>query len=117
MRLAPPPAARATAQVDRILVGNSGGEMEARIRISAGPLAGLEIRLTVAGGSAVTGQLLTADAGSRETLSVVVEEIRRRLRDRGITLDLGPGYPGEGDRGREDPPVESAAADREPAAP
>lgn len=91
--------------------------MEARIRISAGPLAGLEIRLTVAGGSAVTGQLLTADAGSRETLSVVVEEIRRRLRDRGITLDLGPGYPGEGDRGREDPPVESAAADREPAAP
>jgi hypothetical protein len=86
-----PPAARvaplAPAKIDRVLVGSVGGDAEARIRIGAGALAGSEIRLTAAAGSqAVTAQLLTPAAGSRETLSVAIEEIRLRLRAKGIAL-------------------------------
>jgi hypothetical protein len=84
---APPPASAAAARVDRILVGTVGGDAEARIRVGAGALAGAEIRLTaVAGSPAVTVQLLTPGAGSRQTLSVAMEEIRLRLRDKGIAL-------------------------------
>jgi hypothetical protein len=94
IRVVPPPAkapsAAATAppaRVDRVLVGTVGGDAEARIRIGAGALAGAEIRLTAAAGSAaVTAQLLTPGAGSRQTLSVAMEEIRLRLRDKGIAL-------------------------------
>ncbi len=90
LRVAPPPAKTAAApvgRVDRVLVGTVGGDAEARIRIGTGALAGTEIRLTVAAGSpAVTAQLLTPGAGSRQTLSVAMEEIRLRLRDKGIAL-------------------------------
>jgi hypothetical protein len=94
IRVAPPPskataptAAAPAARVDRVLVGSVGGEAEARIRIGAGALAGAEIRLTaVAGSAAVTAQLLTPGAGSRQTLSVAMEELRLRLRDKGIAL-------------------------------
>jgi len=86
-----PPASKvvpaAAAKIDRVLIGSAGGEAEARIRISGGALAGAEIRLTTAAGSqAVTAQLLTPTAGSRQTLSVAMEEIRLRLRDKGISL-------------------------------
>jgi hypothetical protein len=90
IRVAPPPAKTAAApvgRVDRVLVGTVGGDAEARIRIGTGALAGAEIRLTAAAGSpAVTAQLLTPGAGSRQTLSVAMEEIRLRLRDKGIAL-------------------------------
>jgi hypothetical protein len=80
-------AARAAATAsDRLLVGTAGGVAEARIRIGAGALAGVEIQLTCVGPQAVTAQLLTAGAGSRQTLSVAMEEIRLRLRDKGIAL-------------------------------
>jgi hypothetical protein len=89
-RVAPPPARMGPApagRIDRVLVGTVGGDAEARIRIGAGALAGAEIRLTASVGSpAVTAQLLTPGAGSRQTLSVAMEEIRLRLRDKGITL-------------------------------
>ena len=86
-KLAPTPAPAAATKVDRLLIGNAGGEAEARIRISAGALAGAEIRLTTTAGSqAVTAQLLTPTAGSRQTLFVAMEEIRLRLRDKGIAL-------------------------------
>jgi len=86
-----PPASKvvpaAAAKIDRVLIGSAGGEAEARIRISGGALAGAEIRLTTAAGSqAVTAQLLTPTAGSRQTLFVAMEEIRLRLRDKGISL-------------------------------
>ena len=84
-KLAPAPAA--APKVDRVLIGSAGGEAEARIRIGAGALAGAEIRLTTAAGSqTVTAQLLTPTAGSRQTLFVAMEEIRLRLRDKGIAL-------------------------------
>jgi hypothetical protein len=86
-----PPASKiapaAAAKIDRLLIGGAGGEAEARIRIGGGALAGAEIRLTATAGSqAVTAQLLTATAGSRQTLFVAMEEIRLRLRDKGIAL-------------------------------
>jgi hypothetical protein len=91
LRVAPPPTKMATApaaRIDRVLVGTVvGGDAEARIRIGSGVLAGAEISLTAAAGSpAVTAQLLTPGAGSRQTLSVAMEEIRLRLRDKGIAL-------------------------------
>jgi hypothetical protein len=86
-----PPAAKVAAappaRIDRVLIGSAGGEAEARIRIAGGALAGAEIRLiTMAGSQAVTAQLLTPTAGSRQTLFVAMEEIRLRLRDKGIAL-------------------------------
>ena len=94
-----PPAARpapvAAAKVDRVLIGSAGGEAEARIRIGAGALAGAEIRLTTTAGSqAVTAQLLTPTAGSRQTLFLAMEEIRLRLRDKGIALASSVGRSG-----------------------
>ena len=86
-----PPASKvapaAAAKIDRVLIGGAGGEAEARIRIGGGALAGAEIRLTTTAGSqAVTAQLLTPTAGSRQTLFVAMEEIRLRLRGKGISL-------------------------------
>ncbi|HEY1419029.1 MAG TPA: hypothetical protein VGF41_14060, partial [Myxococcaceae bacterium] len=92
IRVGPPaaklaPAPVAAAKIDRVLIGQVGGEAEARIRIGTGALAGAEIRLTTTAGSqAVTAQLLTPTAGSRQTLFVAMEEIRLRLRDKGIAL-------------------------------
>lgn len=106
-------AAVRAAAIDRLLVGTAGGVAEARIRIGAGALAGVEIQLTSAGPQAVTAQLLTAGAGSRQTLSVAMEEIRLRLRDKGIALgaSVRPGRPA-GEAGRDprpDQPIGSGA--------
>jgi len=101
-----PPASKiapaGTTKIDRLLIGGAGGEAEARIRIGTGALAGAEIRLTTTGGSqTVTAQLLTPTAGSRQTLSVAMEEIRLRLRDKGIALasSAARSRPNSDDRG------------------
>jgi len=100
-----PLAASRAAAIDRLLVGTAGGLAEARIRIGAGALAGVEIQLTSTGAHAVTAQLLTAGAGSRQTLSVAMEEIRLRLRDKGIALgaSVTRGRPA-GEAGRDQQP-------------
>jgi hypothetical protein len=88
-KIGPAAAAKpaAATETDRVLIGSTGEQAEARIRIGVGALAGSEIRLTTTAGSqAVTAQLLTPTAGSRQTLSVAMEEIRLRLRDKGIAL-------------------------------
>ena len=73
--------------VDRILIGADREGAQARIRIGAGALAGTEIQLSSgAAGHIVEARLLTHAATSRETLSLVMDEIRLRLRDRGIVL-------------------------------
>jgi hypothetical protein len=73
--------------VDRILLGSGPDGPQARIRIGAGALAGTEIQLSGGGaGHAVEARLLTHAASSRQTLSVVMDEIRARLRDKGIVL-------------------------------
>jgi len=108
-KIAPAAATKpaAATEIDRVLIGSTGGEAEARIRIGAGALAGAEIRLTtIAGSQAVTAQLLTPTSGSRQTLFVAMEEIRLRLRDKGIALasSVGRNRPesdGPSDGGRE----------------
>lgn len=79
--------AAAARPVDRVLVGSGPDGAEARIRIGAGALAGTEIQLSSGGaGHIVEARLLTHAATSRQTLSLVMDEIRSRLRDRGIVL-------------------------------
>jgi hypothetical protein len=112
LRVGTPPASTAPvaagklaanlARIDRLLVGSAGNEAEARIRIGSGALAGAEIKLTSTGAQSVTAQLLTPGAGSRETLSVAMEEIRLRLRDKGITLGAPVARGGRGDGARRD---------------
>jgi hypothetical protein len=83
------PAVQPPRQVERVLIGACGDAAEARIQISAGALAGTEIRLHAApGGSVVEAQLLTRVDGSRQTLSVVMDEIAVRLRGKGIALQV-----------------------------
>ena len=73
--------------VDRILIGADREGAQARIRIGAGALAGTEIQLSSgAAGHIVEACLLTHAATSRQTLSLVMDEIRLRLRERGIVL-------------------------------
>ena len=79
--------ASAARAVDRILVGSGPDGAQARIRIGSGALAGTEIQLSSgAAGHVVEARLLTHAATSRQTLSLVMDEIRLRLRDRGIVL-------------------------------
>ena len=94
----PAPASRIT---DRILVGRGAdGCPEARIRFGTGALAGAEIRLScVPGQRAIEAQLLTSVIGSRQTLSVAMDEIRLRLRGKGIVLSSGrPAGPADRER-------------------
>jgi hypothetical protein len=90
----PATAVVASRPVDRVLVGGVGGaDTEARIRFGRGALAGAEIRLQCPpGGRAVEVELLTATAGSRHTLSLAMEEVRRRLQRKGI--EVSPRRPG-----------------------
>jgi hypothetical protein len=78
--------AAASQAVDRVLIGSGPDGAQARIRIGAGALAGTEIHLSSAAGQTVEARLLTHAASSRQTLSVVMDEIRSRLGVRGIVL-------------------------------
>ena len=72
-----------------MLIGSGGTEPEARVSIADGSPAGAEIRLVaVGGGRKIVAEILTANAGSRETLTSAMEEIRVRLRRRGIALSI-----------------------------
>lgn len=95
--LGSPPPVTATAppapppKIDRVLVGEVGPAVEARIRIDSGVLAGSEIRLSSTPGSqAVAAELLTRSNGSRQTLLVAMDELRLRLRSKGIALAARP---------------------------
>ena len=80
-------AVAAARAVDRVLIGAGPDGAQARIRIGTGALGGTEIQLSsTASGHTVEARLLTHAASSRQTLSVVMDEIRSRLRDKGIVL-------------------------------
>jgi hypothetical protein len=76
----------AARPVDRVLIGSGPDGAHARIRIGAGALAGTEIQVSSVSGRTVEAQLLTHAASSRQTLSVVMDEIRSRLQHKGIAL-------------------------------
>src|SRR4051794_37432516 len=77
---APLPGASLTPG-DRLLVGV--GRQEARLQIAHGPLAGSEIQLRVVPGG-VEALVLTPGQCSRQTLASAMEEIARRLADKGL---------------------------------
>lgn len=80
-------AVAAARAVDRVLIGAGPEGAQARIRIGSGALGGTELQLSsTASGHTVEARLLTHTASSRQTLSVVLDEIRARLRDKGIVL-------------------------------
>jgi len=102
--------------VDRILIGGDREGAQARIRIGAGALAGTEIQLSSGGaGHIVEARLLTHAATSGQTLSLVMDEIRLRLRERGIVLSTRASSPrplSQADVGGSDRPVDRAASGR-----
>lgn len=94
----------AARPADRVLIGAGPDGAQARIRIGAGVLAGTEIQVSSLSGRTVEAQLLTHAASSRQTLSVVMDEIRSRLQDKGIALTTraaaarSPAPPAEAER-------------------
>ncbi len=79
----------AVGTIERVLVGSRGTHPEARVSIADGSPGGAEIRLiAIDGGRRIVAEILTATAGSRETLTNAMEEIRVRLRRRGIELSM-----------------------------
>ncbi|HSS37562.1 MAG TPA: hypothetical protein VLT58_02220 [Polyangia bacterium] len=94
----------AAPSVTQVLLGGGPRAAEARIRIADGRGGSAEIRLaSVAGRRDIAVQVLTGAAGSRETLTGVMNEVRLRLRRRGIALtDVGvTDSPAARDRGQE----------------
>jgi hypothetical protein len=90
---------RETATVERVLIGSRAGEPEARVAVADGSPGGAEIRLVaIGGGRRIVAEILTASTGSRDTLSNAMEEIRVRLRRRGIALSILDAR--QSDRGR-----------------
>jgi len=86
-RTPPVAAASGVRAVERVLVGSGPDGAQARIHIGVGALAGTEIQLTAGAiAHAVEVRLLTHAASSRQTLSVVMDEIRSRLHNKGIAL-------------------------------
>ena len=63
----------------------------ARIGFSEGALAGTELRLGAQGGRLVTAELLTVGGESRQALATVMDEMRWRLRGKGIALTVVAG--------------------------
>jgi hypothetical protein len=81
------------------LIGSRAGDPEARVAVADGSPGGAEIRLVaIGGGRSIVAEILTASTGSRETLSNAMEEIRVRLRRRGIALSIADAR--QRDRGR-----------------
>lgn len=79
---------RTPQPIERLLIGRAGDSTEARIRIGEGALAGAELRFVTGASGVVTAELLTASNESRQTLSLVMNEIRLRLRGKGIAFSM-----------------------------
>jgi hypothetical protein len=71
----------------RLLVGRGPAGAEARLSIDAGPLAGTIIHLRESP-RGIEAAVLTTVASSRQTLLLALDEVARRLREKGHTLAL-----------------------------
>jgi len=71
-----------------VLLGRTGDASAARVRFSEGALAGTELHLRAQSAGLVTAELLSVGGQSRQTLAAVMEEMRLRLRVRGIALSV-----------------------------
>jgi hypothetical protein len=77
----------------KLLLGQGPGGPEARLSITQGPLAGLQIQLTH-GPAGVQAAVLTQGASSRQTLVSAMDQIAQRLRQKGHNLDVRFGSSG-----------------------
>jgi hypothetical protein len=71
----------------RLLIGQGPGGAEARLSITVGPLAGAEIHLTH-GPDGVHAVVLTQGASSRQTLASAMDEVAKRLKEKGHKIDI-----------------------------
>jgi hypothetical protein len=78
----------------KLLVGQGPAGAEARLSITHGPLAGLQIQLTHGPGG-VQAAVLTQGASSRQTLVSAMEQVAQRLRQKGHNLDIRFGSSGQ----------------------
>jgi hypothetical protein len=77
----------------KLLLGQGPAGAEARLSITQGPLAGLQIQLTH-GPAGVQAAVLTQGASSRQTLVSAMDQIAQRLRQKGHNLDVRFGSSG-----------------------
>lgn len=71
--------------LERVLIGTGPGGAEARLTIGHGPLAGSQVHLRH-GPAGIEATVLTQTESSRQTLSVAMVEVARRLERRGYVL-------------------------------
>jgi hypothetical protein len=71
----------------RLLMGRGPAGAEARLSIDAGPLAGTSIHLRE-GPRGIEAAVLTQVACSRQTLVAALDEVARRLREKGHNLTV-----------------------------
>ena len=77
----------------KLLMGQGPAGAEARLSITQGPLAGLQIHLSH-GPAGLQAAVLTQGASSRQTLVSAMDQVAQRLRQKGHNLDLRFGGPG-----------------------
>jgi hypothetical protein len=77
----------------KLLMGQGPAGAEARLSITQGPLAGLQIQLTH-GPAGLQAAVLTQGASSRQTLVSAMDQVAQRLRQKGHNLDIRFGSSG-----------------------
>jgi hypothetical protein len=71
----------------KLLIGQGPNGAEARLSITVGPLAGAEIHLRN-GPDGLHAVVLTQGASTRQTLASALDEVAKRLRDKGHKIDI-----------------------------
>jgi hypothetical protein len=81
-------------RMHRLLVGQGSAGAEARLTITDGPLAGAHIHLRTGPGGLQAAVSLSSES-SRQTLLTAMDEVARRMRDKGhkLTVRMGPFTP------------------------
>jgi hypothetical protein len=74
-------------KMHRLLIGHGPTGAEARLTITDGPLAGAAIHLRTGPGG-VEAAVSTANSSSRQTLVTAMDEVARRMRDKGHRLSV-----------------------------
>lgn len=75
------------AGAHQLLIGRGPGGAEARLTIDAGPLAGSLIHLREGAGG-IEAAVSTQVASTRQILEAAMDQVARRLRDRGHALNV-----------------------------
>lgn len=93
-------------QVHRLLMGQGPNGAEARLVIDAGPFAGTEIHFKHGPGG-VQAVIQAQNVSTQQTLSGALDEVAKRLRDKGHNLDVkfqnGPRRPPEEQQQQQQP--------------